>query len=374
VRILYFSDNSSDHNHRFLEKLTSFGHEMYFLDATQDSAGRLLPAGVRRVHLKKKVPRGADPSRYAGLLSEFQSVLKDIRPDLVHAGPVQTCGYVAALAEFHPLVVMSWGSDLLVDADRNPEWRRATEIALRTADGFLCDCETVRAAAQHYAPIPEERIVQFPWGIERGSFSPQGPTVRESLGLRPDAFVFISTRSWEPLYDIDVLLQVFYRASRQNKDLRLLLLGNGSEADRVRSFIVERDLGDVVFTPGVIPAAEMPRWFRTANAYVSCARSDGTSISLLQAMAAGLPVVVTDIASNREWISEDKNGWLASVGSPEDFASKLLRAVGADARDREAISERNQRVVAERADWNQNFPRLPRLYESLVSSAMEMKV
>ena len=375
MQILYFSDNSSDHNRRFLEKLTSFGHEVYFLDVTQDGFEETsLPRGVRRVACKQYIRRDADPSQFAGFLSEFQSLLKELRPDLVHAGPVQTCGYVAALSGFHPLVVMSWGSDMLIHANRNGEWRRATEVALRGADGFFCDCESVRAQAQRYAEIPNERIAQFPWGIKQGTFSPQGQAgIREQLGFSPDTFAFISTRSWEPLYHTEVLLQAFDRAYRVNNRLRLLLLGGGSAASRVRNFIAEHRLDQVVFTPGLIPSAETPRWFRAANAYVSCAKSDGTSISLLEAMATGLPAVVTDIASNREWISEDENGWLASVGSSEGFAEKLLRAAQSPANDLEAISERNQRIVSERADWDKNFPDLLRLYERVVSTAIVVK-
>jgi glycosyltransferase involved in cell wall biosynthesis len=172
---------------------------------------------------------------------------------------------------------------------------------------------------------------------------------------------------------MEVLLQAFYRAYRENNRLRLLLLGHGSAAGQVRSFIAEHELDQVIVTPGAIAGTETPRWFRAANAYVSCARSDGTSISLLEAMATGLPVVVTDIASNREWVSEGQNGWLASAGSSEEFAEKLLRAASLPPNDFEVISERNQRIVAERADWDKNFPSLLRLYECLVSSAMVMK-
>jgi len=372
VRILYFSDNGSDHNRRFLEQLSAFGHDVCFLDITQEGiAENWLPRGVRRVQASQRVRRNADPNQFAEFLPEFQFWLKELRPDLVHAGPVQTCGYVAALSSFHPLVVMSWGSDMLVHANRNAEWRCATEIALRAADGFFCDCDTVRECAQAYLAIPNSRIVQFPWGIKRGSFSPHGPAEpRERLGLSPEAFAFISTRAWEPLYDTEVLLQAFHRAYRENHRLRLLLLGHGSAAGRVRSFIAEHQLNQVVVVPGVIAGKETPRWFRAANAYVSCARSDGTSISLLEAMATGLPAVVTDIASNREWIAEDENGWLASAGSSGEFAAKLLRAASLPPNDLEAISERNQRIVAERADWDKNFPSLLRLYECLMNSAL----
>jgi glycosyltransferase involved in cell wall biosynthesis len=91
-------------------------------------------------------------------------------------------------------------------------------------------------------------------------------------------------------------------------------------------------------------------------------------------MATGLPVIVTDIASNREWVAEEKNGWLASVGSSEQFADKFWRAANLGSIERKAISERNQCIVAERADWDRNFPGLLRLYENLVNNAVGVKV
>ena len=375
MRILYLSDNVSDHNRRFLRELAASGHEVYFLDFTQQVlAEKWLPAGVQRVELKQSIRRDAESSQFAELRCEFQSLLEQLRPDVIHAGPVHTCGYVAGLSGFHPLVVMSWGSDILVDAERDAECRHATTVALNAADGFFCDCQAVRTAAQRYAAISIERIVQFPWGIKQGSFSPHGSSEsREKLGFGPDTFVFISTRSWEPLYDIEVLLRAFHRAYQQNKRLRLLLLGGGSMANRVRSLIADCELDTIVIAPGIIAGKDMPRWFRTADAYLSCAKSDGTSVSLLEAMATGLPAVVTDVPSNREWIVKGKNGWLGRAGSSEEFSEKLLLSASVSQRDLATISKQNQEIVAERADWDKNFPNLLSLYECLVKSAVVMK-
>jgi L-malate glycosyltransferase len=368
VRVLYFSDNSSDHNRRFLEKLSFFGHEVWFLDSASSSRPEgWLPAGVRRVSWRTTVPRASDPSVYKKLLPEFKSLSAELQPDLIHAGPIQGCAYVAALSGFHPLLVMSWGSDLLLDADRNAEWRQATSIALRGADGFMFDCDTVRMRAQDFAPISDSRIVQFPWGLKRGVFSAIGPPVPgQSFLSEPEALRLICTRSWESMYRIDVLLEAFRRAHRQNGLLRLMLLGEGSPAGMVHEFIARNGLLHAVITPGRISRAELPGWFRAANLYVSCSQTDGTSVSLLEAMATGLPVLVTDIPSNREWVHEGENGWLAADGSAQDFADKLLRIASLKPSEREAISQRNQELVATRADWDRNFPLLLELYEALL--------
>ena len=115
----------------------------------------------------------------------------------------------------------------------------------------------------------------------------------------------------------------------------------------------------------------------TRSAGVPCVPLTGflgrTAAETEVTVATGLPAVVTDIASNREWITENENGWLAPTGASEEFAEKLLRVASLPPNELEAISSRNQRIVAERADWDKNFPSLLRLYEGLVSTAMVMK-
>jgi L-malate glycosyltransferase len=369
VRILYFSDNLSVHNRRFLEKLTCCGHELYFLSIS-DAAVQTdwPPGGVQHIRPRRTFRRDADPGQVEQFLPEWRALLRDVQPDLVHAGPVQNCAYIAALSGFHPLLVASWASDILLHAERNADWRYATETALREADGLLCDSETVRAAAQRIVPIPNDRIAQFPWGLGRGAFSPHGPAcTKQNLGFPADSFVFICTRSWEPEYGIDNLLEAFLRACRIDNRMRLIMIGSGSQQSQICHFISEHGLSRQILTPGIISGNEVPRWFRAADAYVSCAKSDGTSISLLEAMATGLPPIVTDNLSNREWVVDGENGWLAPADSPENLAEKLLLVAKLSAADRNTISATNRKIVADRADWDKNFPRLLQLYDRLLA-------
>jgi glycosyltransferase involved in cell wall biosynthesis len=368
VRILYLTDNNSVHNRRFLEKLIFAGHQVWSWNLTATEAPeRGLPDGAQPILSTKSVHRSASPGQYRELSPQFQSVLKKFQPALVHAGPVQSGGYLAALADFHPILLMSWGSDLLIEAERNSEWKQATEFALQKADAFFCDCATVRKKANSFRMFSDSQVVQFPWGVKQGLFSPVGPLPpSDRLTRKAGTTTFIYTRSYDPLYQTDVLLDAFLRARSTNSSLRLLLLGNGSQDRSLRGFVQANDLNDAVFLLGQQPAEELPMWFRAADAYISCAKSDGTSISLLEAMATGLPVVVTDIPSNREWVAEPESGWLAPSGSPEGLADRMLQVANLTPEERKTISERNQRVVAERADWDKNFPRLLEMYERLV--------
>ena len=367
MKVLYFSDNTSGHNQRFLEKLSQTELDVWFLDPTSNRpADGWLPPGIHWVQPRQKLPRKAEPSAFAGFLPEFQRILAEIQPHLVHAGPIQTAGHVTALSGFHPWLLTSWGSDMLFHAEQNSEWKQATQIALSGADGFFCDCDAVRTRAKQWVDLPDSHIVQLPWGIRKGLFAPVGTLPSEKEFQRePGTHVLLCTRSWEPLYGIDTLLEAFREAYAADSSLRLLLLGSGSKAGQVREFIDVHGLRRVVRTLGPFGKDDMPKWFRTADTYVSCTRSDGTSLSLLEAMASGLPVVVTDIPSNREWVTPEQNGWLATSGSAAEFADRFLRAARLGTEQRKEFSARNKRIVEERADWDRNFPKLLEMYERL---------
>ncbi|HEX6881454.1 MAG TPA: hypothetical protein VF135_13875, partial [Terriglobales bacterium] len=75
---------------------------------------------------------------------------------------------------------------------------------------------------------------------------------------------------------------------------------------------------------------------------------------------------VADNPSNREWVKEGVNGWLGNIASAESFAEKMLAAASQEPRARSAMGEMNENIVAERADWDANFPLLLRTYDRLV--------
>jgi glycosyltransferase involved in cell wall biosynthesis len=219
--------------------------------------------------------------------------------------------------------------------------------------------------------MPDERIVTFPWGIDLKHFSPrpnQSPNEAQPA-TRP--FTLLSIRSWEPIYGVEVIARAFVLAAQQRPELRLVMLGNGSQAPLLRQiFLKARLIGDVegeaesfsrLIFPGHASFDDLPRYYRSADLYVSASHSDGTSISLLEAMACGCPVLVSDIPGNREWVTPGKNGWLFPDGDVNALAQAILGAV--EQRQRLPEMGQNARQIAEkRADWQENFQLLLKAY------------
>jgi len=124
---------------------------------------------------------------------------------------------------------------------------------------------------------------------------------------------------------------------------------------------------DKVMLPGQISQSELPNLYSSSDLYISASHSDGTSISLLEAIACGIPVIVSDIPGNQEWIEPGFHGWLFPDGDHEALAEAIIDAFRK--RDRLPIMGNNARKLAEeRADWGLNFQKLLNAYQMALNS------
>jgi glycosyltransferase involved in cell wall biosynthesis len=364
TRILFFSRDYTPHDYRFLEALSKTEYQVAFLQLERCGTpleNRRLPENIERI--KWAGGRGAvNFEDLPGLAGDLQRVIREWRPDLIHAGPLQSAACLVALSGFQPLVSMSWGYDLLLESGRSAEMRAATRFTLQHSVVMVGDCQAVRQAAISFG-MPADRIITFPWGVDLQAFSPR----LSSSGYDP-TFTILSTRSWEPLYGVDILAQAFVRAARQGPEMRLTMLGDGSMAGHLRSIFEQGGVLERVSFPGQVGQADLAEFYHSADLYVSAARTDGSSVSLLESLACGLPALVSDIPGNREWIESGLQGWLFPDGDVEALARAMLSAV--DKRQRLPEMGRAARQLAEeRADWSVNFKQLLRAYDLALAGA-----
>ncbi len=372
MRVLYFSRDYSPHDHRFLAALAGTPHEVFYLRLEKDqrqTEDRPVPPEIRQVHW----PGGSRPFRWREVPRrriQLKRLLADIRPDLIHAGPIQTCAFLSALTGFRPLLTMSWGFDLMQDSERNAWWRWVTRYTLRRSTFFVSDAQVTRDKAVTYGMRGDCTSV-FPWGVDLQHFKPRKAASPSSLKTKSkvDApFTVFCNRSWEPRYGVDVLARAFVRVARERQGASLLLLAGGSMAQPIRQILVQGGALDRTQFPGQISQTDLPRWYHMADLYVSPSHVDGSSVSLMEALACGLPALVSDIPANREWVADGDNGWLFPDGDADALAAGILRAMDQRAR-LPAISRAARRSAEHKADWPRNFAVLLDAYQQAIHVA-----
>jgi glycosyltransferase involved in cell wall biosynthesis len=366
MRVLYFTRGDSAHDRRFLAALGQTGHEVHCLRLEPGStlAEQALPEGVRLVAWQG-LPASAEHEAGLALLPELRQVIERLCPDVIHAGPVQRVARLVARLDFHPLVSMSWGSDLLLEADQDAAWMQATREALAGTDVLVGDCQAVKDKVLRLE-FPAERVVLFPWGVDLRHFTPlASPDPRVRAGWQ-QCFTLLSTRSWEPLYGVDLIARAFVEAAKACPELRLFMLSTGSQGPLLREILERGGVIDQVTFAGQVPLAQLPGCYTSADIYLSASHSDGSSVSLLEAMACGRPALVSNIPGNREWVVPGENGWLFPDRDVDALAQGMVRAV----REKECLADmgrKARKLAEERADWEQNFPKLLQAYEMAVN-------
>jgi glycosyltransferase involved in cell wall biosynthesis len=133
----------------------------------------------------------------------------------------------------------------------------------------------------------------------------------------------------------------------------LVLVGGGSQEALLRKMVNDSALNDRVIFAGRVEYAGLPAYYQAADLYVSASHSDGSSVSLMEALGCGCPVLVSDIIANREWVQTGNQGWLFKDGDWQDLAEGMLHAY--QQQDILHSFRKNARQTAmQKADWKKN--------------------
>jgi len=367
MRIIYFSKSYTPHDYRFLSSLSKTDHEVFYLK---------LEANKRQTE-DRPVPENIQQVLWAGGQGEFRwqdvprltlnlrRLTQQIKPDLIHAGPIQTCAFIAALSGFRPILAMSWGYDLVMDADKSAWMRWVTRYTLKHSAFFVSDANVSRDNAVAFGMNPEKTVI-FPWGTDIEYFVPKKAEKGKKTRTNRKQVTLFCSRTWESIYGVDVLARAFVKVASINPDVNLILLGGGSQGAKIRQILTNGGAMERVHFGGHVSQADLPRWYHMADLYISPSHVDGSSVTLMEALASGLPCLVSDIAGNKEWIEDGVNGWLFRDGDADDLAEKILNAIK-NRKSFTKIGEAARKTAEQKADWKKNFGKLLKVYERILS-------
>jgi len=315
------------------------------------------PTGVRQyaLGLEQRGPRWK--------ILKLRYLLTKIRPDLLHVhwAPFSA---LAVRASSLPLVVTAWGSDVY----RLPVDRQL-EQSLRAARLVTCDSVDQKERLCRIAGVARDNIHVIQWGVDANRFKPAAPDalMAAELGVSGRRVV-LSARQLTPLYNHETVASAFALVRRQIPDAVLVLKHYiGTDPEYVRDLQGRIDalgLRESVRMVGMLPYARMADLYRLAPVTVSVPFSDGTSMSVLEAMACGSVPIVSDLPSLREWIRDAWNGYLVPPKDTEAIAAHTIRLL----RDEALCSlhaARNLEIVRERATQQANMARMEELYREV---------
>jgi len=281
---------------------------VYCLSASQEPYGsRLREAGIR---LRVLPSRGSfDVSRVRAL----RLALVEDRIDVVHAFLFLASGY-AYLATRGLAGVRLVTSARNCKPEPNPLRRTLLRAAFRASSRVICNSREMARYATEYYGAPQERARVVLNGVD---------TARFHRARRPhEGFRIGTVGRIERQKNLGVFLDAAALVLSSRSDAKFEIVGDGSLREHFRAEVLRRGLGDVVTLPGT--RSEIPDFFAGLDQFWLTSDWEGTPNVVLEAMAAGLPVVATRVGGTPEVVEHQRTGMLVDAGDAVGIAKAAL--------------------------------------------------
>jgi glycosyltransferase involved in cell wall biosynthesis len=274
--------------------------------------------GVRFVPLRH-VRRDLNPPRDLVGLLELVVLMRRLRPDIVHVNSSKAgvLGRVAAVVARVPIrifTVHGWAFKAYSGAP-STLYRWADRLAARLTTATICVAEGERAAGLAARTCRADRTVVIPNGVD--TLAAGGPRLDAPAGDRPRV---ISVGRLAPPKDPLTLVRALAALQTPPKTL---LVGDGPDRRAVEQEIAARGLTGTVSVAG--ERRDVARLLAQSDVFVLSTRSEGAPMSILEAMAAGLPVVASAVGGVPELVEDGSTGLLVPPGDPAALAAALDR-------------------------------------------------
>lgn len=371
MRITYVADGASAHTQRLVNYFAQKGHEVHLICWRTISG---YENNVRFHLLTRLTPQIWPVSQYFSFLFwiiQVRWLIKKIKPDVVDGHFITVYGFLAACAGFHPLLVTAWGSDILIQSKRNPLWAFLAKHCLKKADLVVCRSPIVKEEISKLG-VEASKIRIILIGANTTVFQPM-PSInklRQKLGTGSLQPVVITTRRLSQTYDVETLIKAIPLVLAEVPSAKFVVAGDGEQRGYLQKLAQSLGISDSARFVGWIPHQELPKYLASADIYVSTSLSDGTSNSLLEAMACGLAPVVTDIPANKPWINQGKNGFLFPVKDPKALATKIIDLTKNEER-RKAFGRISRKVVQSKAEQKIEMGKLGEAYQESIATRIK---
>lgn len=359
MKICYLANVSSIHTQRWAKYFAEKGHEIHII-SFEHSDVELNGINIHIVETNKNVLYLSFPYKSF----QFKTIINKIKPDIVHGHFISKYGIMGALTGFRPLVLTAWGALNLRSLKGPHKW--LTELALKKADLITFEGENLRESLTNLGvDIQKIKIVFF--GTDTRKFYPgqRVEKLRAKLGIY-DSPTVISLRNLEPLYDIASLIKATPLVLKEIPETKFMIAGRGTQEAKLKGLAKLLGVSDNIRFVNHIPNDELPKYLVSADVYVSTSTSDGgLAASTAEAMACGLPVIITDFGVNRMWVENGTNGFIIPIKDPESLAEKIIYLLK-NPEVRKEFGKKNRKIIEEKFNYYKEMEKMENIYRELI--------
>lgn len=322
------------------EHLAQRGHEVHVITSLDEG---LPEENYEKGFYIHRLPR--TKIRFAGAFifwADIVRVIEKISPDIVHAQSLGI-GVPALLSKKilkFPYAVWGQGSDVYL-----PDWftKLTSKTIIKNANSVIALTEDMKRAMQ---AIYNRDITIVPNGIDLKEYISELPV--QNVEGAEKRILFVGRL--HPVKGVQYLLQAMQMVHEEVPGAKLILVGDGEEREHLETLTDNLGIRECVEFAGRVPHERVQDYMNQAEVFVLPSLSEGFPVTILEAMACGLPIVATRVGGLPDIVEGGVNGYLVNVKNPNKIADKILFLLEND-EVREEISA-NNREKAELYTWD----------------------
>lgn len=365
LKLCFIGGSTSIHVKRWMGYFVKNGHRVSLISFSPTTISGVevfslnahyfcfLPPAIRRILKWRYIPK----IRY--LLHH------KIKPNILHGHYISEYGFFAATSGFHPLVLTSWGSDVLVDPHNSKIAKWQVKQALKRTDLITAESNYVKEATVSLGADPSIiKIIQ--WGVDSEEVKTISPSLPDGLAINPKHPIIISPRGFRDIFRINIIIQSIPKVIAKYPHAQFILLGNPINSKPYQKLIQKLNIEKNV---KILPWLEhkiLLALLKKTQILISIPSSDSASIALMEGMTCGAIPIASDLPSNREWITSGENGFIITPLNSGVLARSILKGLELTPKERKKIQIKNYKIIKEKADYQKNMAKMESLYYKLI--------
>ncbi|MBS0261420.1 MAG: glycosyltransferase [Planctomycetes bacterium] len=234
----------------------------------------------------------------------------------------------------------------------------------------VCVSQAVADFSIAEAGLSPAKTVAIPNGVEVAQFEHAVPARLEDLGIPTGSRLLVAVGRLDPQKGLKTLVEAAAPLLTQHPDVHLLLVGEGPERRMLTAMIQARDLSTQIHLAGW--RADVPEILARSTALVLSSYWEGMPNVVLEAMAAGLPVVATRVEGIAELVQDDQTGWTVPIGSASELQTAMSQVLSDPERARQ-MGQAGQELVRSQFSWDAMMRRYDALYRQLLTTAAPIR-
>ena len=302
----------------------------------EESMADLADREGARVEFVPSLGQPVDPRRDLASLRRIAALISEFRPDIVHTHTAKAgfVGRAAAQARRHrPVIVHTFHGHVLegyFGAAKTRLYRSLERNLARRTDALIGVSEQTVADLVRLRIAPRDRFRVVPLGLDLQPFAEvdhsDGEGLRAELGIPAEAVVFTFVGRIVPIKRVDLLLRAFAAVGPEAEHTHLVVVGDGEGRPDLERLAAELGIGTRVSFVGY--RRDLTRFAAASDVAVISSENEGTPVSLIEAAAAGVPAVATDVGGVRTVVGEG-SGILVPAGNQRELG-RAIREMATD--------------------------------------------